>query len=417
MKIETWKLEDIIPYEQNAKLHNIEWIKHSLSEFKIDQPIVVDGDGVIIKGHGRLKAAQELGLTEFPVVVRTDLTPEQVRLARIADNRSGDGGWDIDNLLAELGDLNFDDFGVGADGFGITQEWLKELGSDVDLDSILNGGDGKEEHGDPDDIPDVDEEKEPLTRYGDMWACGEHRLSCGDSTKSEDVARLMGGEKADMVFTDPPYGVDYDGGTTKRRKLKGDDTTVLYAPTCKMAYQYSTENSSLYLWHANMKGFASAAASAAASAGWEIRNEIIWNKNLAQFGALSAQYKQKHEPAFYCFKHGKIVNWNGPTNEVTVWDVDRSSVNDLPPTQKPVALATRAINNHSCSSVIDFFGGSGSTLIACEMTERKCFMMELDPKYCDVILTRYMAYTGRDDVFLMQDDQRIPYADVVNERT
>lgn len=237
-----------------------------------------------------------------------------------------------------------------------------------------------------DEVPPVP--VEARTKPGELWLLGDHRLLCGDSTKREDVERLMGGEKADMVFTDPPYGVSYDGGATKREKLAGDDTTELYGPACKMAFDHSSPDASLYLWHAGVKGIAAAAA------GYEIRCELIWNKNLAQFGALSAQYKQKHEPCYYCFKRGKTVNWDGPTNEVTVWDCDRSSKNEFHPTQKPVELAARAMRNHKCAVILDLFGGSGSTLIAAEKEGRKARLVELQPAYVDVIISRWEEYSG-----------------------
>jgi DNA modification methylase len=227
---------------------------------------------------------------------------------------------------------------------------------------------------------------------GKLVLKSKHRILCGDSTKEADVQRLMNGERAGMVFTDPPYGVGYDGGTTIREKLAGDDTTDLYVPCCKMAFDFSTPDSPLYLWHAGIKGIAAAAA--AAAAGYEIRCEIVWNKNLAQFGALSSQYKQKHEPCYYCFKHGKVVNWCGPKNEVTVWDVNRASVNEFHPTQKPVELALRAMTNHSAQTVLDLFLGSGATLIAAEQLGRRCFGIEIAPRYVDVVVARWEKFTG-----------------------
>jgi DNA modification methylase len=244
-----------------------------------------------------------------------------------------------------------------------------------------------------DDVPPVPEA--PVSRLGDLWLMGGHRLLCGDATKASDVAQLMGEQSADLVFTDPPYGVGYDGGTTVRDKLQGDENTDLYAPCCDMAALHSKAGAALYLWHAGVKGIAAAAA--AAAAGYSIRCEIVWNKNLAQFGALSAQYKQKHEPCYYCFKRGHAPAWYGPKNEVTVWDCDRARVNDLHPTQKPVGIVERAIGNSSKAGdvVLDLFGGSGSTLIGCEQTGRACFILEIDPRYCDVICQRFMNFTGK----------------------
>jgi site-specific DNA-methyltransferase (adenine-specific) len=215
---------------------------------------------------------------------------------------------------------------------------------------------------------------------------------CGDATDRDQVAELMGGVLADMVFTDPPYGVGYDGGTTVRPKLIGDDSTDLYAPACQMAAIASVPEAPLYLWHAGV--LCADASLAVTAAGWEIRTVIIWNKNLAQFGALTAQYKQKHESCFYAFKRGQRVNWDGPNNEVTVWDCERAASNAYHPTQKPVALAERAMSNHAASTVLDLFAGSGSTLIAAERMRRRCFAMEIDPVYVDVIRDRYERLVG-----------------------
>ena len=229
-----------------------------------------------------------------------------------------------------------------------------------------------------------------------MWILENHRLMCGDSTSIDAVERLMAGQKADMVFTDPPYGVDYDGGhaTDKRReKLANDDDVDMYDLPIKNAYLASTDKAPIYLWFADR--FAIDVLNGLSGAGYQVRNWIIWNKNLAQFGAIGAQYKSKHEPCIYAFKKGKSPNWCGPNNEVSVWDVKREPKNAFHPTQKPVELCERAMSNHSVGKVLDLFGGSGSTLIACEQLNRTCYMMELDPKYCDVIIKRWQDYTGK----------------------
>lgn len=309
--------------------------------------------------------------------VRWDAAREKA--ANIAANKHG-GEWDNAKLadwLIELDSMNLD-----TDLIGFTSEEIEDICApfrtmpDEDADAV------------------PEPPKVAKTKTSELWLLGDHRLLVGDCTVKENVERLMNGEKADMVFTDPPYGVNYDGGHAnekRREKLQGDEDTELYPPTCLTAFEYSKHDSALHLWHAGVKGLKAAAA----AAGWEIRAEIIWNKNLAQFGAISAQYKQKHEPAYYCYKRGKTVNWNGPTNEVTVWDCNRSSVNEFHPTQKPVELAERAIRNHTVKSVLDLFLGSGSTLIACEKTGRKCYGMEIDPVYCDVILDRWTKFSGK----------------------
>jgi DNA modification methylase len=314
---------------------------------------------------------QKSGAKEATAKVVTGLTPAQKREFIVKDNASF-GDWNMEDLANSWADLPLADWGVD-----LPEDWL---GADKGVAA--------------DAEPQIDkaEELNKVWRVtlGDLWQIGDHRLLCGDSTKKEDVGRVMGEMKADMVFTDPPYGVDYDGGTTKRKKLEGDTGTELYKPCCLMARDFSDDKAPLYLWHAGVKGIAAAAAAAAAAAGYEIRCELVWNKNIAQFGALSAQYKQKHEPAYYCFKKGKAPRWFGPTNEVTVWDVDRSSVNEFHPTQKPPELAIRAIKNSTETGniVADWFGGSGATMVACQNTKRKCRMIELTPDYCAVILQR-----------------------------
>jgi DNA modification methylase len=250
---------------------------------------------------------------------------------------------------------------------------------------------------DEDDVPPVP--VEPVSKLGDLYVLGDHRLLCGDSTVLADVERLMDGQKADMVFTDPPYGVDYDGGHAvkgvRREKLANDATPEIYTRVLPVAFWASKPSAALYLWFSDSKS--AAVTAAVTAAGYEIRNTLIWNKNLAQFGAIGAQYKSKHEPCLYCFKKGQPPFWQGPNNEVSVWDVSRGQKNEFHPTQKPVELAERAFGN-SCpdaGAVLDLFGGSGSTLIAAEKTGRRCYIMELSPAYCDVICQRWEQATGK----------------------
>jgi DNA modification methylase len=248
--------------------------------------------------------------------------------------------------------------------------------------------------GDPDEVPEPP--AQPVTVLGDVWVLGKHRLMCGDSTSIDAVERLMAGEKADMVFTDPPYGVDYDGwhATEKRReKLANDDDVNMYDLPVKNAFLASKDEAPIYLWFADR--FASEVITGLSEAGYQVRCWIIWSKNVAQFGAIGAQYKAKHEPCIYAFKRGKAPNWDGPTNEVTVWDVARDHRNEHHPTQKPTALAERAMGNHKVKLVLDLFGGSGSTLIAAENTKRHARLMELSTAYCDVIVKRWQDFTGK----------------------
>lgn len=376
---------EIKPYKNNAKKHpkkQIEQVANSIKEFGMNQPIVVDKEGVIIVGHGRYEALKMLGWEIKPEWVKVvDLNEEQAKAYRLADNKLNESEWDMGLAIEELKELS--------------DEMFDLTGFDKDL--LIEPEDKDDE------VPETP--VEPKSKLGDLYELGEHRVLCGDSTKIEDVEKLMGGKKADMVFTDPPYGVDYDGGAkTKRDKLSGDEKqTSIYADVLPILYAFSTDSSPFYIWHS--AGYADM-ASEMKVANLTIRNQIIWNKNQAQYGALSAQYKQKHEPCFYAHKKGKAPTWNGPTNEVTVWDVDRHAKNEFHPTQKPVALSERAILNHIGSEgiVLDLFLGSGATLIGANKTGRICYGMELDPKYVDVIVQRYVDYTGNENIKLNGED-------------
>ena len=378
MKIETKrvKLSDLNLNPDNPRTistKDMDRLVKSLQEFPEMMEIrevVCDEDYVVIGGNMRTLALRKAGAKEAVAKIVTGLSDEKKREFVIKDNGTNWGEWDMDALSSSWSDLPLTDWGVD-----LPEDWMTP-----------DGGAGLT---DPDEVPEPP--KVAITKPGDIWLCGKHRVMCGDSTKAEDVERLMGGVKADMVFTDPPYGVNYDGGVqVVREHLEGDDNTALYDPCCKMAEAFSKNNAALYLWHAYTK----AAAAAAESNGWVIRSLVIWNKNMAQYGALSAQYKQKHEPCLYCYKKGQTVNWNGPTTEVTVWDIDRASKNEFHPTQKPVALAERAIGNHKCTNILDLFGGSGSTLIAAEQTGRTAYLMEIDCLYVDVTVQRFEDFTG-----------------------
>jgi len=395
VKITQKKVTELIPYVKNSRTHSDEQVAQiaaSIKEFGWTNPILIDGDNGIIAGHGRLLAARKLGHKEVPTIELKDLTETQKKAYIIADNRLAlNAGWDNEMLTIELNDLLADGFALDILGFD-----PKEIAALLEPEVV-------EGLTDEDAVPDVPEE--PKTRLGDIYQLGNHRLMCGDSTSIDAVDKLMDGQKADMVFTDPPYGVDYDGGhaTDKRRtKLENDDKTHMYAGALPIAYMASKDGAALYLWFADR--FAKDVLIALDECNFQVRTWIIWNKNLAQFGAIGAQYKTKHEPCIYAFKKGKAPFWNGPNNEVTVWDVKRHSKNEFHPTQKPVELPVRAMENSSKGgdTVLDLFGGSGSTLIACEKINRHARLMELDPKYCDVIVKRWEDFTGKKAVLLTE---------------
>lgn len=341
--------------------------------------------GTVAEGHVVTYTGERYSYRE----VSWDETREKA--ANLAANK-GAGEWDLPQLrewLKELGsfDLNFDLDLTMFDG-----DELKEFG-DIEVSAYTrNGPTGVDE----DDVP----EKAPArTKLGDVYRLGRHRLMCGDSTSEKDVRRLMKGELADLVFTDPPYGVDYDGGHAepgkRREKLANDGCTTIYTDAVPAMFAFSKPNAALYLWFAATKALDVLQVLQANK--YDVRCWLIWNKNMAQFGAIGAQYKQKHEPCLYAYKRAHAPFWGGPNNEVSVWDVARSSKNEFHPTQKPVELSKRAIEN-SCPPgglVLDLFGGSGATLIGAEATERTAHLMELDPSYCDVIVERWEKYTGK----------------------
>ena len=378
LRIESVLISSLSFDTTNARRHdakNLASIEGSLRLFGQRKPIVVTGANVVVAGNGTLEAAKSLGWSEISVVrIPNDWTAEQVKAYALADNRTAElAEWDAKVLADQLIELD----AVGWD--------VAEFGFDA-LEPPINLNE---------DEPLRFDDVESKVKLGELWLLGNHRLLCGDSTDEKSVAYLMNGELADMVFTDPPYGVNYDGGHAtdmRREKLINDDKIDMYDLPIKNAYLFSKDNAPLYLWFSD--SFAKTVVSGVEKHNWKIRNWIFWNKNVAQFGAIGAQYKMKHEPCIYAFKKGQTVNWSGPSNEVTVWDVKRDHKNEFHPTQKPVELAERAIRNHTVENVLDLFGGSGSTLIATHANHKKAFVMELDPKYCDVIIERWERLTG-----------------------
>jgi len=367
-------------YEFNNRTHSEEQISRiasSIKEFGFNQPIVIDENNIVLVGHGRLYAAKSLNLDKVPSYKITGLTEVQKKAYRILDNKlQNDSTWQFNNLDLELGFL--EDNGLDLEEWGLDS--LRDLlDSNTNTEIVEDDGGGE--------LPD-----ETYLKLGDLIELGKHRVLCGDSTSAEDVARLMNGTVARLVYTDPPYGVDYDGGTTKREKLANDHSTVIFHDVMPRIAEAVDVKAPLYLWHADQ--YVTEVMQALKKEGYSVRSTILWNKNVAQFGALSAQYKRKHELCLYCFKKGQSPYWYGPTNETTVWDVDRASKNEFHPTQKPIELAARALKNSSQKNdlVLDVFLGSGSTLLAADQLNRTCYGMELEPKYCQVILERYQKH-------------------------
>lgn len=393
-KLERWPIERLVPYERNARTHSPEQVAQiaaSIQEFGFTNPILVDGQDGILAGHGRLMAAKELGLAEVPVVVLDHLTAAQRRAYVLADNKLAlNAGWDEELLRLELTDLGELDFNLSLIGF--SDDELADLLPEVE--------ELAPEDADEESVPEAP--AEPVTKPGDVWLLAKHRLMCGDSTDVLAVEQLMAGAKADMVFTDPPYGVAYEGGHNDKKRqqiendaLEGEDLTSLFYGALISAVTVTTDQAPFYVWFSSNKSVETFAAFAQLPL--KLRAVIQWYKVRSGLGAFMSQYIPNCEPCIYAYKAGCSPQWFGPTDEKTVWELQKEPRNEFHPTQKPVELPERAITNSSKKGqlVLDLFGGSGSTLIACEKTGRQARLMELDPRYCDVIVKRWQQFTGK----------------------
>ena len=389
--LEHWPLTKLVEYARNPRKndHAVDKVAAAIREFGFRVPIVAKSDGTIVDGHLRFKAARKLGLDTVPVMLADDMTPEQVKAFRISVNKVAElAEWDDELLQLELSELKDAEFDLSLIGF-----------DDGELDRLLAQMEAEngELQGDEDDAPEV--QAQAVTVLGDTWLCGRHRVRCGDSTSVTDVEALMQGRKAEMCFTDPPYGVNYEGGhfhsgdvniKRKREKLANDDSEQIYADVVPVIANYV--DGPCYTWFAGTKPIT--LYNTVESVG-QIHSVLIWHKTNATYAALNAQYKQRHELCLYWKPKGSTLRWNGPTTECTIWEVKRDAKNTFHPTQKPVELAERAIGNHDAKTVLDLFLGSGSTLIAAEKTGRTCYGMELNPPYCDVIIRRWQTATGK----------------------
>ncbi|HYN37635.1 MAG TPA: site-specific DNA-methyltransferase, partial [Rhodospirillales bacterium] len=363
-------------------------IAASLVEYGWTAPVLVADDGEVIAGHGRLLAAQYLGLSEVPVIRLGHLTPAQVRACRIADNRFAElAGWDDELLAAELqalADLDFDLDLTGFDG--------------RELDRLLALTDGEAEGADEDAVcePPVD----PVTRPGDLWRLGEHRLLCGDATCADDVARLLDGARPHLMVTDPPYGVNYEpawrneagvSATARTGTVRNDDRCDWRAAWALF------EGDVAYVWHAGVHG--QTVAESLQATGFAVRAQLIWVKS--RFVLSRGHYHWGHEPCFYAVRDGGESRWQGARDQSTVWQIRSRGDGDdetVHGTQKPIECMLRPILNNSVrgDSVYEPFAGSGTTIIAAERSGRRCLAMELDPGYCDVIIERWQTSTGSD---------------------
>lgn len=393
LQVEYVDISTIKPYKGNAKEHpkeQIEQIKKSMQEFGNIDPIGI-WHNEIVEGHGRYMALKELGETQVPVIRLDDLTDEQRRAYTLVHNQlTMNSGFDLDTLKVELdniGEIDMSEFGFSLDGIGEEPQEVQE--------------------------DDFDEEppEEPISKLGDIYQLGESRLMCGDSTNPEHVAKLMDGAKADMVFTDPPYNVNYadkniflnnaDKGNHIQDDIENDhagsDETAkndLWLPAFKNMIDNSADDCSIYVTMPQGGAHMMMMMMSAQEAGWQVKHELIWVKNNHVLGRVD--YLYKHEPILFGWKDKHKFYGNGEHTK-SVWEIPKPQKSDLHPTMKPIALIANALLNSSQEgdNILDVFGGSGSTLIACEQLNRKCYMMEMSPKYVDVIIKRWEEYTGK----------------------
>ena len=387
-KVEQWPIEKLVPYAKNSRTHSEEQVAQiaaSIREWGFTTAVLVDESGSIIAGHGRVMAARKLGMASLPVMVAAGWTDAQKRAYVIADNKLAlNAGWDNELLALELGELG--DLGFDLDLVGFTDEEIAALMPVQGTDGLI----------DPDDAPVVQEN--PVTVPGDVWVIGKHRLLCGDSTSVDDLTKLTGGQLVDMWLTDPPYNVAYEGGTKEKLTIKNDEMgDNQFRQFLRDAYTAADTvmkpGAVFYIWHADSEGYNFRGA--AKDAGWTVRQCLIWKKSSMVMGRQD--YHWKHEPCLYGWKDGAGHLWAADRKQTTILEFDKPSRNGEHPTMKPVALFEYQMLNNTKGGdlVLDSFGGSGTTLIAAEKNGRTAMLMELDPRYCDVIVKRWQQFTGK----------------------
>ena len=377
-------LKDLKPYENNPRKNDdaVKYVAESIKEFGFKVPIVIDKNNVIVAGHTRYKAAKKLKMSEVPCIIADDLTDEQIKAFRLADNKVAEKAeWDFDLLNTELDDI-------------------------IDLDMELFGFEDALQDDAEEAVEDefeVELPPEPKSKLGDIYQLGNNRLMCGDSTVLEDVEKLMGGEQADMLLTDPPYNVNYEGKTKDKLKIKNDkmdndNFRQFLTDAFSNADMVMKPGAVFYIWHADSEGYNFRGA--CFDAGWTVRQCLIWNKNSMVMGRQD--YQWKHEPCLYGWKEGAGHLWASDRKQTTVINFDKPTRNDMHPTMKPIPLFDYQIKNNTKGGdvVLDLFGGSGTTIMACEQNGRRGYSMEYDPRYVDVIVDRWEKFTGAKAVLL-----------------
>ena len=415
MNIVEKNIDELTPYENNPRFNDsaVPFVMNSIKEFGFKVPIVIDRDNIIVAGHTRLKAAKALGLSTVPCIVADDLTPEQIKAFRLADNKTGEiADWDMDALMVELdniADFDMGDFGFDLSDFSVDKEEppkeTKAEEDNFDVDDALNNP--------------------PMTKTGDLWLMGNHKLLCGDATSPVDVDVLLDEENIHLYITDPPYNVSLGKSGScagKRKEYQGDDGAIandnlpdkdffrLLVNAFSNAKKHMIPGAAFYVWYSDSENLNF--RNACVDVGWQIRQTLIWNKNSLVLGRQD--YQWKHEPCLYGWTNGKH-RWFSDRTQATVIDMDKPTKSAEHPTMKPIGLFSRQIINSSQAGevVYDSFAGSGTTLIACEQLGRKARLMELMPRYCDVIVERFVKFKGKSDkVFLVRNGERLTYDDV-----
>lgn len=390
-KVERKSIKSITPYARNSRTHSDEQVAQiaaSIKEWGFTTPILIDTDGEIIAGHGRLLAAQRLGLEEVPTMTAKGWSEAQKRAYVIADNKLAlNAGWNDEMLKIELDGLKELDFNLDLVGF-----------SDDELAKLLQEPE-KEGLTDEDDVPEAPEK--PITVEGDIWVLGNHRLMCGDSTSIDALEKLCEGQLVDMWLTDPPYNVAYEGKTKDALTIENDamgndDFRQFLSDSYTAADAVMKSGAVFYIWHADIEGYNFRGA--AFDIGWQVRQCLIWKKQTMVMGRQD--YHWKHEPCLYGWKKGASHLWATDRKQTTILEFDRPNRNKEHPTMKPVELFAYQMKNNTKGDdlVLDSFAGSGTTAIACEKFNRRARLMELDPKYCDVIIKRWQDFTGKEAV-------------------